>query len=80
MGAEEIKEEFLKFLYEYDCPLPEIERAFELIQAEIETIKENVRLIIQEEEDKKKYIRRSDREKGRKDGKAHCYFSQCEKL
>lgn len=53
MGAEEIKEEFSKFLYEYDCPLPEIERAFGLIQAEIETIKENVRLIIQEEEDKK---------------------------
>ena len=53
MNADEIKEESLKFLYEYDCPLSEIERAFELIQAEIETIKENVRQILQEEEDKK---------------------------
>ena len=53
MGAEEIKEEFPKFLYEYDCSLPEVERAFELIQAEIESIKENVRRILQEEEDKK---------------------------
>lgn len=52
--AEYIKERFLSYLYEEEYTLEVIEKALILISDEVAEIKENVRLILQEEEDTKR--------------------------
>lgn len=52
--AEYIKERFLSYLYEEEYTLEVVEKALILISDEVAEIKENVRLILQEEEDTKR--------------------------